>query len=185
MIPMFNVLLEAEVETEYLFGLDAQLLFSSAVTAVNIFILFLFLSYFLFNPVRDMLKKRADKITGDRETAKQAKDEALALKAEYEGRLKEVDKEVESILSDARKKALKKEEEIVSEAKAEAARIIERANNEVALEKKRALDDVKKEIIDIASIMATKVVAANIDAKISDELVEETLKEIGEGTWQN
>lgn len=184
MTTVTSVLLSAQ-ETERLFGLDPQLLFDAGILAINIFLLFLLLSYLLFNPARDLLKKRQDKITADREGAKADREEALAMKQEYEGKLHEVDKEVQQILSDARKKALKKEEDIVNEAKAEAARIIERANNEVALEKKRAIDDVKKEMINIASVMAAKVVSANIDTTISDALVEETLKEIGDETWQS
>ena len=40
-------------------------------------------------------------------------------------------------------------------------------------------------MIAIASMMAGKVVAANIDTAIQAELVDETLKEIGESTWQS
>ena len=72
-----------------LFGLDPQLLFDAAVTAVNVFILFLLLTFILFNPVRNMLKKRQDKITSDRENAENDKKEASALKAEYEAKLKD------------------------------------------------------------------------------------------------
>lgn len=179
-----NVLLTAQ-ETERLFGLDPQLLFDAAILAVNIFILFLVFSYFMFNPVRDMLKKRQDKITSEREDAKADREEAAAMKQEYETKLREADKEVELILSEARQKAIKKSEDIISEAKEEGARIIERAQNEIALEKKRALDDVKKEMIDIAAMMASKVVAANIDVKVDEKLVEETLKEMGDDTWRS
>ena len=51
------------------------------------------------------------------------------------------------------------------------------------LEKKHAMDDMKQEMIQIASLMAQKVVAASIDTNIQDTLVEETLKEMGESTW--
>ena len=51
---------------------------------------------------------------------------------------------------------MKTENEIVAEAKEEAARIITRANNEIELERKRALDDMKQEMIAIASAMAGK-----------------------------
>ena len=67
--------------------------------------------------------------------------------------------------------------------KEEAARIISRANSEVELEKKKAADDMKKEIIAVATIMANKVVAASIDAKTQEALLEETLREIGDNTW--
>ncbi len=132
-----------------------------------------------------MLKKRKERIENDIETAKQNKEDALALKSEYEAKLKEADKEVEKILSEARKKALKKEETMIAEAKEEAARIIARAQNEIELEQKRAMDDMKKEMIQVASMMACKVVAQSIDVQIQDTLIEETLKEMGENTWQS
>ena len=69
------------------------------------------------------------------------------------------------------------------EAKAEAARIMERARTEALLEKQKLKDDVKKEIISVASMMAGKVVAASIDTSVQDKLIEETLKEMGENTW--
>ena len=47
------------------------------------------------------------------------------------------------------------------------------------------MDEVKKEMVDIASLMASKVVRENINTEIQDSLVEETLKEIGDATWQS
>ena len=44
-------------------------------------------------------------------------------------------------------------------------------------------DDVKKEMISVASVMAGKVVSASIDTNIQNSLIEETLKEIGDSTW--
>ena len=38
-------------------------------------------------------------------------------------------------------------------------------------------------MIAVASMMAAKVVAASIDTKIQDTLVDETLKEMGDSTW--
>lgn len=166
-----------------IFGLDAQTVFDAIFLAINIFILFTAMSYLLFNPVRDMLKKRQDRITAEREDAEKNKQDAESLKSEYEQKLKDVNKEAEAILSEARKKALKNEESIVAEAKQEAARIIQRANSEIELEKKKAADDIKKEIITVATLMANKVVAASIDEKTQDALIEETLGEIGDKTW--
>ena len=54
---------------------------------------------------------------------------------------------------------------------------------EAELEKKKAVDDMKREMIVIASMMAGKVVNSSIDTAVRDSLVDETLKEIGESTW--
>ena len=168
-----------------LIGFDPQLLHDAVLTGINIFILFFALSYLLFNPVRDVLEKRKQKIAGELASAAEDKASAESMKAEYEAKLKDVNKEAESILETARRKAKAREEEMLDEAKAEAARIIERANREVELEKKKALDDMKQEIVDIAAFMAEKVVGNSIDVKIQDALIDETLKEMGEHTWQS
>ena len=47
------------------------------------------------------------------------------------------------------------------------------------------MDEVKQEMITVASMMAAKVVAANIDASVQETLVDETLREMGEATWQS
>ena len=168
---------------ERLFGLDIQLLFDTVVLALSMLLLFTVLSFLLFNPVRDLLEKRRQRIVDDQESAKKERQEAIAYKEEYDKKLKEVDKEAQEILSEARKKAKQNEAKIVAEAKEEAARIVARANAEVELEKKRALDDMKQEMITIASMMAEKVVSASIDTKVQQSLIDETLKEMGEGTW--
>jgi F-type H+-transporting ATPase subunit b len=146
-------------------------------------ILFTVASYFLINPIKKLLKGRQDRITSEREQTLADKKAAEELKKDYEDKIKDIEKDAEAILSEARKKALKSEEKIVSEAKEEAARIIAHAKAETELEKKKAADDIKKEIISVATLMASNVVAVSIDAKTQDTLIEETLKEIGEETW--
>ena len=60
-------------------------------------------------------------------------------------------------MSQTRKNAVKRENEIVDEAKAEAARIVDRANHDIELEKSKVKDDVKKEMISVATVMAEKI----------------------------
>lgn len=168
---------------ERMFGLDWQLLADSTLTIIAVFALFAVMSYFLFNPARKMLNDRKEKIRNELITAKNDMEQAETLKSEYEGKLKDIDKEAEMILGEARKKALANEAQIVAEAKAEAARIVERARVEAELEKQKLSDEVKKEIISVASVMAGKVVSASIDTHVQDQLIDETLKEMGESTW--
>ncbi|MCR5144550.1 MAG: F0F1 ATP synthase subunit B [Lachnospiraceae bacterium] len=170
---------------ERLFNLDFQLLFDSSLLAISIFFLFFLMSYLLWNPARKLLEDRKKGIADNIENAKKDKEDAAKLKAEYEEKLRNANKETEAILSEARQKALKNEEKIIAEAKEEAARIKARAIEEAELEKKRVADEVKQEMISVAAVMAGKVVAANIDTTIQESLVDQTLKEMGEATWQN
>ena len=44
-------------------------------------------------------------------------------------------------------------------------------------------DEVKREMVAVASVMAARIVQSNIDTNAQHELIEETLKEIGDSTW--
>ena len=129
-----------------LFNLDWQLFADSVLSMIAVLFLFFALSYFLFNPARKMLRGRTEKIKGELSQAAQDMEEAKAMKEEYEGKLREIQKEADEIMAEARKKAIISENQIIGEAKAEAARIMERARMEAELEKKKAADDVKKEM---------------------------------------
>ncbi len=184
-MPTTEGVTEAAQEMQRIFDLDPQLIHDALFLAINIFILFLLASFFLFNPVRELLRKRKDAVEADIAEAKKDKEEAAALKTEYDAKLKAADKEADAILGEARKKALAREEQIVEEARGEANRIIERANAEIELEKKRVADDMKKEMITVAAAMAGKVVSASIDTRIQESLVDETLNEMGGNVWQS
>ena len=177
------ILLTAQEPMERLFDLDYQLLADSMLMIIAIFVLFLLLSYFLFNPARKMLQDRKDKIKNELDDAQSNMEHAARLKEEYEAKIRDIDKEAEEILSDARKRALENENAIIAKAKEEASRIMERTRTEAQLEKQKMADEVKREMIGIAAMMAGKAVAASMNAEIQDSLVNETLKEIGDHTW--
>ena len=180
--------LEAAAEPKmegYIFGLSPQLLLDALILLLAVGFMFFLLSYLLFNPARDMLNKRREKIAKEMADAAMEKADAEQFKAEYDARLKTADKEVEAILSEGRKKALKREDEIVNEAKAEAARIMEHANREIELEKSKMKDEVKQEMVAVAAVMAGKFVASSLDEEKQAQLIDEALSEMGDDTWQN
>ena len=174
------VLLAAEMEPR-LFDLDFQLLADSLLTIIAVFVLFIALSYLLFNPARKFMQDRQNKIAGELDHAKTAQEDAEKLKADYEARLANVGKEVDEILSAAR--ALANEADIVAKAREEASRIIAHAHVEAELEKKKAADEIKQEMVGLAMDAAGKFVRVSMDDRTKNALIEETLAEIGENTW--
>ena len=75
------LLLSAEEQmVPRLFGLDLQLLFDSGLTLLAVFVLFLILSYNLFNPARKVLKNRSERIARDISEAYEDREEARKIR---------------------------------------------------------------------------------------------------------
>lgn len=167
-----------------IFGLDPQTLFDAVITGCAMFFLFFLVSYLVFEPARNLLQKRRERIEGDLAAAAKEKEEAMEFKAEYDARLKQADRDVDVILSEGKKKALRREEAIVNEAHAEAARIKERTEREIALEKNKVKDEIKAEMVAVAKEMAGRFVSGEMDDTKQAAIVDDVLKEMGEHTWQ-
>lgn len=170
---------------ERLLGFDLQLLQDAAITGINLFILFFALSYLLFNPARKLLDKRRERIDGQISEAKYVEEKARELKKEYDQRLKNIQKEGDQILNHARDLAMENQAKILEDARIEAKLMMDRASHEIALEKKKALEEVKQEMVSISAMMACKAISELLENGLQRELVEATVREIGEQSWQN
>ena len=170
---------------ERIIGFDAQFLFDAFIMGVAMLILFALLSFLLFNPLKKVLNDRKQRIAMQISSAQDDMTKAFQLKAEYEEKLRQVDKEANTILENARKKAKQNEDEIIKEAIKEAERIKYRACKEVELEKKKVSDEIKNVFINISSLIASKAIGSSMSVELSSSLIEDTLKEIGESTWQS
>ena len=166
-------------ETERLFGLDYQTLFDTAFTMVNVLILYVFLKYVLFIPVRKLLEERKKRL--DDQNARAAADtaEAQKLKAEYEQRILEAGREADNILGESRREMFKKEQEVLDDAKTRAADIMSAARSEASKDFEAAQSSVRDEVKDIASAMAARVTNQKVDRPVDDALLNEALKEAG------
>ena len=168
-----------------IFGLDAQLIFQLIFTGMCHLSLVHGGQLSFADPVRKKLNDRKEKVMREQREALENREAALRMREEYDGKLREINKTAEQILSDSRKKAMQRENEIILNAREEAGRIIAGAKEEAALEQKRVNDEVKQEIISVASLLSEKLVAASLDEEKQNALIEQTLREIGDDTWQS
>lgn len=167
-----------------IFALDWQLIFDALIVACAVFFLFFLLSYLVFNPARNLMQKRRDKIAEDIAAAEKEKEDALAFKKEYDARLRDVDREADGILADAKRRAKDREEAIIAEAKEESARIMTRTKAEVELEKSKAKDEIKQEIVTVAGEMAGRFIKDKMDEQKQAALVDDVIREMGDATWR-
>ena len=93
---------------------------TSILTLVNLLLLFLVMKKFLFKPVKKMIDERQQEIDDMYADAGASKEEAAALKVQYEARLAEANAEKEEILRVAHRKARLREEEILKQAQEKA-----------------------------------------------------------------
>lgn len=166
-------------ETERLFGLDYQTLFDTAFTMVNVLILYVFLKYVLFIPVRKLLEERKKRLDDQNAMAAADTAEAQKLKAEYEQRILEAGREADNILGESRREMIKKEQEVLDDAKTRAADIMSAARSEASKDFEAAQSSVRDEVKDIASAMAARVTNQKVDRPVDDALLNEALKEAG------
>lgn len=166
-----------------LFALDAGMLLQAGFVIISTLVLFILLGYLLFDPVKDVLAKRTERIRANIQQAADIKKAAAELQGTYEAKLHEVDKEAEAILTDSRRKALLHEKEIVARAEGEAEQILARGRLEIKREKEQAKDDMRKEIIAVATIMASKFVETTIDENRKEALIVETIDGMDDETW--
>ncbi len=166
-------------------GFDVELLMQMLPIYVSLAVIIYILGKLLYNPVLEFLDKRKNKIATELDDAQKALDEANALKADYEAKLKDIDAEKAEILEHARKVASDKEKEIIENAKEEANTLKNRAMLDIKREEDKARDDMKSSIIEISTLMASRYVATNLTNEDQSKLLDEVIESLGEVKWQN
>ncbi len=166
-------------------GLDAEMLKEMSLLLISDIVIILILGYLLYNPVKDFMKKRSDSIKNKIQSAEQALNDANNLKAEYEAKLKNIDNEKSDILDKARKIAKDKEREIIENAKEEAQIIKNRATIEIQREQDKAQDEMKTQIIELSTEMASRYVTEALSNDDQKKLLDNVINSLEESQWQN
>ena len=177
------ITLLSTTEPGKIIGFDLALVWDLGVVWLSLFVIIWILYKLLFKPVTEFLDKRKNAIAQTIHEAASKKASAAQLKGEYEEKLKKIRDEADQILKDTRAKALLREEEIIKAAKQEAENIKQKALSDIKLEEERVKDELKKEIIEISSIMAGKFVSASIDETKHHEMINEVIREMGDVQW--
>lgn len=172
------------MDTSFIITLDEQLLYSLLFQLLNTLILFIVLSWILYKPVLRALNKRKERIETQISDAQSKFTQADALKFEYELKLADIEKEKASILNQARARAKENEAQIISQAKQEAESIKNRALLDIQREQEKAKEQVRTQIIEVSSLLASKFISKNIDLAEQDKLIDDAIKDLGDVKWQ-
>ena len=147
---------------------------------INLVVLYLLLSHFLFKPVMGIMDKRKKIIEDGLKNAQDAQNDAKKMKQEYEDALKGAKQESAQIIENARPAAKNEYDRIVGEAGDKAGNIIESAKETVRVERERTMKELQGEIAGLAVASAAKIVGKTADQDLYDQF----LKEVG-GTHED
>ena len=146
---------------------------------LNLVLLFLIVKYFLYKPVKNVLASRRASIDKEYSDAEEAKNKALSDKAEYEEKLLAADVEADGIIKNAVDIAAAREAEMIAEAKTKAEAIVKKAEDEAVLEKKKAEADIKREIVDVSTLLTEKILVREISEDDHKKLIDSVIDDIG------
>ena len=159
---------------------DAEFLIKLGLQWLNVVVLFVFLTFLLYKPVKNFMAARAERISGDIDSARLSSEKAEALKADYQKMLDNIDKEREEILNEASRAAVKKHDQIIFDAQEEAKHIKTKAKNEIKIERENAANEIKNQIIEISSLIASRFVEVSVDQQTRDRYIDEALADWSE-----
>ncbi len=148
-------------------------------TLCNLFIQVLLIKKFLFKPVRDILEKRKAQADAQISDAVKAKEEAEAMKAEYEQNMQDAREKASEILATAQKTAAAQSDAIIREANEQAVQMKTKAERDIEQEKRKAVNEIKDEIGSIAMEIAGKVIEREVNANDHEKLIDEFIEKVG------
>lgn len=148
----------------------------------NLFIQAYLIKRFLFKPINEMLAKRKAMADAEISDATKAKEEAIAMKTEYEQDMQNARNKASEILTTAQKTASAQSEEILKEANTQAAALKAKAEADIAQEKRKAVNEIKDEIGGIAVEIAGKVIEREISEEDHAKLIDEFIANVGEAS---
>ena len=146
----------------------------------NLFLQMYVVKKFFLNKVLAILDARREAADKEIVDAKNARAEAMNIKATYEENMRQAKAEANALLAHAQKTASARSEEIINQAQAQAVQLKEKAAADIAQEKKKALNDAKDEISGISMAIAEKVVERQLNDADQQKLIDQFINELGD-----
>ncbi len=150
------------------------------ISLLNLLILFLLFKKFLFGPVNKMLANRQSEIDAKYDAADEAKRVAEEDKLLWDEKIGTVKAESDEIIKKAQDSAKRQGENIVTKAKEQADGIIRQAETQAQLEMKKAEDGIKKEIVEVSTALANKLLEREINIDDHRDFIDSFIEKIGD-----
>jgi len=158
-----------------LLSLQGGLMFWTLVVFVLVFAV---LSKFAFGPITKAVADREQALLDAIAAAKKDRDDAAKLLEEHRKAIEAARGEAQRFIAEGRAQAEKMKADMLEATHAQQAELLERARRDIDAEKTKAIDELRREAIDLALAGASKVIEKNLDDAQNRKLVESYLSSI-------
>ncbi len=155
-------------------------IWSVLISLANLVILFFIIKKFLYKPVKETLAKRQAEIDKQYDAAKEAEAAARNDQAEWNARMATAQETADAMIKDAADTAKRRGDAIVDEAQRRADGIVRQAETQAELERRSAEEDIRREIVDLSTALAGKILEREVKADDHRHLIGSFLENIGD-----
>ncbi len=175
------VSLAAEAEAEHAPGI-INLNLTLLLQTINFIILAIVLYKFLFKPLGSFMEKRAEGIRHSLEEAKQARDEVVRARSEYEESLRAARQEAAALRQRMDREITEERERLIQQSREDAHRMISQARAEIQQEVRRAKVELRDETVTLSLTAAERLLRRNLTEEDHRRLAEQYIEELGRTT---
>jgi len=136
---------------------------------------------FAWGPILGAVQAREDGIQDTLDQAAKERGEAAKLLAEHREQMADARRQAQQMIAEGKEAGERVRQGIEEKARSEGDAMIERARESIGREKDAALDELRKESVDLALAAAAKLIQASLDEKKDRELVMGYIDELSSG----
>jgi len=140
--------------------------------ALNLLILFVLLRTFLYKPVSKFMAEREANFAREREQIDASRDEANALKAQYETSMKNARLDAEHIAEERRKAAEREAGDLRMKAKQDAQGILSDAMQQAVAEREGMMNELKSQTAELAVDIAGKILEREVSKEDHQRIID-------------
>jgi F-type H+-transporting ATPase subunit b len=149
------------------------------VVILCVLVLYLLFRKFLYKPVNNLLIARKGRVASEINGAKTLKEEAEHLRIQQEEVLEQVKIEAQETIENAKIFGERMKETIIEDAKRSAKDIMTKALSDADREKRIAMEEVKKQSVELAVLIASRILEENISLEKHNMLISNFIDEVG------
>lgn len=146
---------------------------------VNFSLLMILLNMFLYKPILNALRTRAERIRESLDNAEKVKQQLARAETDYDARMGEARREAQTIIAQATERARVQEQELVTTARANIERMEMEARAKMEQDRQQTMRGLQSQLAGLVTQTASTVIGKELQGKGHDELIAQSIAQLG------